>query len=72
VQIVKSERYSEKNEEYLLQELQEGVEGKFRFDIKLVAEIPPTRKGKYKLLIQKLPIEFGNNQNVWSEISGSW
>jgi phenylacetate-CoA ligase len=61
VQIVKGERYSQKNKEHLLQELQRGVEGRVRFHIKLVNEIPSTKRGKYKLLIQKLPIEFGNH-----------
>jgi len=35
----------------------------FDIEIKIVKNIPRTKSGKFRYLIQKLPIEFGDYQN---------
>ena len=51
--------YSEKEiSEHILKLFKERFEGLFKLKLNFVGYIPRTRSGKYRYLIQKLPIEF--------------
>ena len=50
--------------EYILNLFKARFEGNFDLEVKLVDEISRTRTGKYRFLIQKLPIELIRNDNA--------
>ena len=60
VRIVKSVGYSDKDEQELLQKMQRTVDNQLSITFNYVDEIPRTARGKYRFLIQKLPIPFGD------------
>lgn len=39
--------------------MESAVSGKIKVEVKIVDKIQRTQSGKYKFLIQKLPIKFG-------------
>lgn len=61
LQIVKMPHYSERITNHILRELHKGVESEINFYIKFVDNIPRTKSGKFRFLIQKLPIKFGDD-----------
>ena len=60
VNIVKTENYSNKDEQEILQKMQRTVDNQLDITFNYVDEIPRTERGKYRFLIQKFPIEFGD------------
>ena len=60
VNIVKTENYSNKDEQEILQKIQRTVDNQLDITFNYVDEITRTERGKYRFLIQKLPIEFGD------------
>ena len=58
--IVKKVSYTEKDTEYIKKELYKKLGDDVDLIIQFVDEIPRTARGKYRFLIQKLPIEFGD------------
>lgn len=58
--IVKRESYTEKDTEYIRRELHKKLENDINLVIRFVEYIPRTQSGKYRFLIQKLPLEFGD------------
>ena len=54
--IVRKNTYTQKDTECIIQELQRKIKNQININIKFVSEIPKTDRGKYKFLIQKLPI----------------
>jgi phenylacetate-CoA ligase len=63
VMIVKIEGYSARHEQEIRQKMQKSVDDQLDIDFSYVDEIPKTERGKYRFLIQKLPIEFGDEQD---------
>lgn len=59
VRIVKSPQYSNVDQQEILSKMQRAVGGGLEINFDYVDHIPRTQSGKYKFLIQKLPIEFG-------------
>jgi len=57
--IVKKEGYSNQDTEYIRNELYKKLGDDVNLVIQFVEHIPRTQSGKYRFLIQKLPIEFG-------------
>jgi phenylacetate-CoA ligase len=60
VNIVKTENYSDKDEQEILKKMQRTVDNQLDITFNYVDEIPRTARGKYMFLIQKLPIVFGD------------
>ncbi|NVL90060.1 MAG: phenylacetate--CoA ligase family protein [Desulfobacterales bacterium] len=58
--VVKKNTYTEKDTEYIMQELQRKIKNQIDIEIAFVNEVPKTTRGKYQFLIQKLPIKFGD------------
>lgn len=57
--IVRKESYTERDTQYIRQELHKKLGDDIDLIIRFVDHIPRTQRGKYAFLIQKLPIEFG-------------
>ena len=61
IKIVKDPLYSDIDiKSYILRLFRARLEGRFKLQVRFVDSIPRTQSGKYKFLIQKLPIEFGD------------
>lgn len=58
--IVKRDGYSQKDTDYIKQELMKKLGDDVDLEIEFVKEIPKTKTGKYRWLIQKLEIGFGD------------
>lgn len=58
VRIVKTLQYSENDEQEFLTKMQKAVGNGLDINFEYVNQIPRTQSGKYRFLIQKLPIEF--------------
>jgi phenylacetate-CoA ligase len=61
--IIKKSSYTDKDTEYILSELYKKMGDGVDIEIVFVDEIPLTERGKYRFLIQKLPIGFGDKQD---------
>ncbi len=57
--IVRKNNYTEKDTEYIYNELKKKLGNDTELKINFVDSIPRTKSGKYRFLIQKLPIKFG-------------
>ena len=62
VRIVKTNEYSVKDEQEIRQKMQKNVDNQLDITFDYVDEIPRTARGKYRFLIQKLPIELGDTE----------
>jgi len=60
MKIIKKPSYTDKDTEYILSELYKKMGDEIDIEVVFVDEIPKTKRGKYRFLIQKLPIEFGD------------
>ncbi len=60
VRIVKSPQYSNADQQEILSKMQRAVGNGLNISFDYIDHIPRTQSGKYKFLIQKLPIEFGD------------
>ena len=61
IQVVKDPSYSEAEiEGYVLRLFKARLERRCELNVRFVNHIPRTQRGKYRFLIQKLPIEFGD------------
>ena len=58
--IVKKDSYTDRDTQYIKEELYKKFGEDVDLIIKFVDEIPRTQSGKYRFLIQKLPIEFSD------------
>jgi phenylacetate-CoA ligase len=58
--IVKKQTYTHRDTEYIRRELYKKLGDDVNLIIRFVDHIPLTRRGKYRFLIQKLPIGFGD------------
>ena len=56
--IIRGEGYCDRDTEYIIEELCKKLGDDVELEIRFVNEISRTNRGKYKFLIQKLPIEF--------------
>lgn len=59
--VVKKNTYTGKDTEYIKRELYKKLGDDMKLEIRFLDHIPRTKSGKYRFLIQKLPIEFGEN-----------
>ena len=60
--IVKNEQYTEEDERSIYRKVKEKLGDELGLRIRYVDEIPKTKSGKYRFLIQKLPITFENQE----------
>lgn len=58
--IVKRDTYTDSDTEYITEELYKKLGDDMHLTICFVDHIPRTQSGKYRFLIQKLPVEFGD------------
>jgi len=58
--VVKKDTYTERDTGYIRRELLKKLGVDMKLEIRFVDRIPRTQRGKYRFLIQKLPIEFGD------------
>lgn len=62
VKIVKTNEYRSEDKQEIAQKMQRCVNGDLNIRFAYVDHIPRTQRGKYRFLIQKLPIEFGDSR----------
>jgi len=62
VKVVKSAQYSANDEKEILSKMQRAVGNGLNISFSYVDLIPRSKSGKYRFLIQKLPIEFGDHE----------
>ena len=60
IKIVKTPRYSTKDEQEIISKMQSCVVDGLNINFDYVDNIPRTISGKHRFLIQKLPIRFGD------------
>ncbi len=61
IKILKGLLYSDIDiKSYILRLFRARFEGRFKLQVRFVDSIPRTQSGKYKFLIQTLPIKFGD------------
>lgn len=60
VKIVETSQYSDNDEKEIFSKMQGAVGSGLELKFDYVDHIPRTKNGKYRFLIQKLPIKFGN------------
>lgn len=60
INIVKQKGYTKKDTSNIQKNFQKRFGDDFKISVKFLDHIPCTRTGKYRFLIQKLPIEFGS------------
>lgn len=61
--IVSKDSYTERDTEYIRRELLKKLGDDVKLEISFVDHIPRTQRGKYRFLIQKLPIEFADRES---------
>ena len=61
--IVRRQAYSERDAGYICRELSKKLGEDIDITIEYVENIPRTRSGKYRFLIQKIPISFGGQKS---------
>jgi len=72
IKIVKGETFTSYDEQEIVQSMEKTFGDVLTVDIEYVDEIPPTKIGKHRFLIQKLPVNFGkNHNNVWNKDDGN-
>lgn len=59
INIVKRKGYTKKDTNNIQKKFQKRFDDEFKININFLDNIPRTRTGKYRFLIQKLPIKFG-------------
>ena len=59
VKIIPTNNFLKKDSNEIIKKMQSAVSGKIKVEVKIVDKIPRIQSGKYKFLIQKLPIKFG-------------
>jgi len=71
IKIVKRSDYSDHESELLLEAMQRRLGPEMNIAIDFVDEIPRTANGKYRWVISKVPLKFGNiqTQNLYTHIS---
>ena len=62
INITKGPQYSERDEQEICYGIQKRVGNGLHVTFNYVDHIPRTQSGKYRFLIQKLPVKFGDNQ----------
>ncbi len=62
VKIVKAPKYSRKDEQEIMRKMQRAVGHSLDIAFDYVDNIPRTQTGKFRFLIQELPIEFGGHK----------
>ena len=58
VKIVKEDKYSQKDNNYIIKGMQKYVGGDIQIDIEFVDSIPPNKSGKRQVVISKVPLRF--------------
>jgi len=68
IKVVKDSSYSDPEiEAYVLRLFKARLEGRCKLTVRVVDYIPRTKSGKYRLLIQKLPVEWESSRNYLYE-----
>ncbi|SAI89204.1 phenylacetate-CoA ligase [Methanoculleus bourgensis] len=60
LRIVRKPGYTDRDTDYILSELEKKFEGDVDVTVHFVTKIPRTRRGKYRFLIQDLPLDGGD------------
>lgn len=63
VKIIPANEFSKEDSNEIIKKMENAVNGKIKVKVKLVDKIQRTSSGKYRFLIQKLPINFGENDS---------
>jgi phenylacetate-CoA ligase len=64
VKIIKARQYSNNDESEILSKMEQAVGDGLRIKFDYVAQIPREKNGKYRFLIQKLPINIANPDTI--------
>ncbi len=60
VRIIENEKLQDDDKEEIITKMKMASDNSLKISIELINEIPRTKLGKYRFLIQELPIEFGD------------
>lgn len=60
--IIPANEFLKEDSNEIIKKMENAVNGKIKVNVKLVDKIQRTSSGKYRFLIQKLPINFGENR----------
>ena len=58
IKIVKADGYTDKHTEQILKLMQTYVGSNIKLNLRFVSQIPPTKSGKYRFIISKVPVKF--------------
>jgi len=66
VRIIENEKLQDNDKNEIISKMKNASDNSLRIILKFVNQIPRTKNGKYRFLIQELPIRFGdrNNENI--------
>ncbi len=59
VKIIPTNNFLKEDSNEIIKKMENAISGKIKVEVKIVDKIQRTQSGKYKFLIQKLPIKFG-------------
>ncbi len=58
--IMRKQTYTDRDSKYIFTELYKKLGDDMKLEVRFVDNIPRTKSGKYRFLIQKLPLQFGD------------
>ncbi|MBA7664552.1 Phenylacetate-coenzyme A ligase [subsurface metagenome] len=58
IKIVKTDEYTDNHTEQILKLMQTYVGSNVKLNLQFVSQIPPTKSGKYRFIISKVPVKF--------------
>ena len=58
IKIVKTDKYTGEHTEQILKLMQTYVGSNIKLNLRFVSQIPPTKSGKYRFIISKVPVKF--------------
>lgn len=61
--VIRKDSYTQKDTKYIREELHKRFGNDMKIEMRFTDDIPRTKSGKYRFLIQRLPIEFADARN---------
>ncbi len=58
IKIVKADKYTDEHTEQILKLMQTYVGSNVKLNLRFASQIPPTKSGKYRFIISKVPVKF--------------
>ena len=58
IKLVKADKYTDEHTEQILKLMQTYVGSNVKLNLRFASQIPPTKSGKYRFIISKVPVKF--------------